>query len=177
MDIIELTDPALAGRVAAPDPGFAGSAFAVLGYFASDPAYGFDYYRALRANDLVTVNSPGEVVTGVAEGRFDAGITLDFSARAAAEKGSPIEIVWPEPGAIAIYSPIGVVADGTGSSERFTEFVLSKQGQEIIADTGWQPIRSDVPWEVGGPQIAVDWEALFEQRDELLDEYRSIFDG
>jgi iron(III) transport system substrate-binding protein len=171
----DLTDPELAGRIAVPDPGFAGSALAVLGYFASDPAYGFDYYRALEDNGLVVVNAPGEVVTGVAEGRFDAGITLDFSARAAVEKGSPIEIVWPEPGAIAIYSPIGVV-DGAGApAKRFSEFVLSVAGQQIIADTGWQPIRSDVPWEVGGPQIAVDWAALFEQRDALLEEYRAIF--
>lgn len=173
----DLADPRLAGRIAAPDPGFAGSAFAVLGYFASDPAYGIDFYRDLTDNGLTVVNAPGEVVTGVAEGRFDAGITLEFSARTALEKGSPIAIVWPAPGAIAIYSPIGVV-DGAGSgAEEFVEHVLGAEAQRAIADTGWQPIRNDISWEVGGPQLSVDWAALFAGREDLLDAYRAIVDG
>jgi iron(III) transport system substrate-binding protein len=40
----DLADPAYAGGVAIPDPGFAGSAFAALGYFASD-GMGLDYYQ------------------------------------------------------------------------------------------------------------------------------------
>ncbi len=162
--------------ISAPDPGFAGSAFAVLGFFAAEPGFGLEFYRDLRSNGLVVVNAPGEVVTGVAEGRFDAGITLEFSARTAADRGSPISIVWPAPGAITIYSPIGVVEGAPTSARDFTEWVLTLEAQQLIADTGWQPIRSDVPWEVGGPQLSVDWSALFDRRDELLESYRSILD-
>ncbi len=173
----DLADPAYRDAIATPDPGFAGSALAVLGYFATAPEYGFDYYRQLADNGLVVVNAPGEVVTGVAEGRFDAGITLDFSARNAVAKGSPIEIVWPASGAVAIYSPIGVVDGSGGNAERFLEHVLTAEAQEAIADTGWQPIRSDVPWDAGGPQVSVDWAALFDQRQDLLDTFQAILDG
>lgn len=173
----DLTDGAYRGAIATPDPGFAGSALAVLGYFATAPDYGFEYVERVVDNGLVVVNAPGEVVTGVAEGRFDAGITLDFSARNAVAKGSPIEIVWPATGAVAIYSPIGVV-DGAGpDAERFLEHVLTKEAQVAIAATGWQPIRTDVPWDVGGPQVTVDWTALFDQRQELLDRFQAILDG
>ncbi len=173
----DLTDDAYRNAIATPDPGFAGSALAVLGYFASAPEYGFDYYEQLADNGLVVVNAPGEVVTGVAEGRFDAGITLDFSARNAVAKGSPIDIVWPSSGAVAIYSPIAVV-DGAGSgAEQFLEHVLTEEAQVAIADTGWQPIRTDVPWDVGGPQVSVDWAALFDQRQDLLDRFQAILDG
>jgi len=171
----DLADPAYRDRIVAPDPGFAGSAFAVFGYFASEPSLGFEFYRRLRANGLTIVNSPGEVVTAVAEGRFDAGITLLFSAREAREEGSPIAIVWPEPGAITLYSPIGLAAGAGTDARRFVEYVLSEEGQQRIADSGWQPILPAIPWEVGGPQVAVDWSELFDRRAAILDIFRAVF--
>ena len=124
------------------------------------------------------MSSPGDVVTGVAEGRYLAGMTLDAIARSALDKGSPIEIVYPEPGAVAIYSPIGVVVDGDVEAARsFVEHVLSVDGQAAIAATGWQPVRSDVAWDVPtGPLVFPDWTTLFDRQDEILAEYRSIFE-
>lgn len=175
----DLADPRFEGRVAFPDPGFAGSSFAVLGYFAVADGYGIEFYEALATNGAVQVNAPGEVVTGVAEGRFDAGISLEFSARGAVEGGSPLSIVWPDDGAIALYSPIGVVADAddAAAAELLVEYVLSLDAQERIAATGWQPIAPEIDWEVGGPVVTVDWSALFDRQQELLDAYRAIFGG
>jgi iron(III) transport system substrate-binding protein len=65
-----LTDAAYKNAVAVPDPGFAGSAMGALGYFGKQPGFGLDFYRNLRANGGVQVNSPDDVVTGVAQG-FD----------------------------------------------------------------------------------------------------------
>jgi len=172
----DLTSRDYRNMIAIPDPGFAGSALAVLGYFASTPEYGFDYVRRLADNGLVVVNAPGEVVTGVAEGRFSAGITLAFSARNAVEKGSPIEIVWPESGAVAVYSPIAVVSGASDAARRFLEHVLTEEAQQAIAATGWQPIRSDVAWDEGGTQVSVDWAVLLDQRQDVLDTFRAILD-
>jgi iron(III) transport system substrate-binding protein len=175
----DLIDPRFEGRVAFPDPGFAGSSLAVLGFFSAADGYGLEFYEKLAANGAVQVSAPGEVVTGVAEGRFDAGITLRFSARAAVDGGSPIEIVWPSEGAIALYSPIGVV-DGSSerpSAEDFVEYVLTTDAQERIAATGWQPASTEVEWDPGGPVVTVDWSVLFDRQRELLDAYRAIFGG
>ncbi len=174
----DLTSPDLAGAVALPDPGFAGSALAVLAFFAGESGYGFDYYRALEANGAVQVAAPGEVITGVAEGRFAVGITLDTLARNAVAQGSPIRIAYPAPGGISLYSPIAVVDDAAGgSAQDFVELVLSTTGQRAIAGTGWQPIRDDVGWTPAGPQVGVDWGPLLDERERLLAEYRSIFGG
>ncbi len=177
----DLTDASLAGRVAIPDPGFAGSAFGALGYFATADGYGMDYYRALRANGAVQVQSIADTLTGVAEGQFLAGITLDKSARDAIAAGSPLEMTWPASGAIAIYSPIAVWKDAQNvvAAQSFVDFVLSADGQAAVAGTGWQPIRADVSGgpAVDGPQVAPDWAALFDRQDALLTEYRSIFSG
>ncbi len=164
------------GVVAIPDPGFAGSAFGALGFFALSPEFGIDYYVSLRDNGAIQVRSPGDVVAGVAEGLYVAGITLDRTARAAVDDGSPVVMIWPESGAISMYSPIGVVdASVSEAAEPFVEYVLGEEAQMAIASTGWQPIRTDVDWPDFGAQRVVDWDQAFERQDELLEEYHTVF--
>jgi iron(III) transport system substrate-binding protein len=169
----------LADAVVLPDPGFAGSAFGAMGFFALSDRFGFDFYRRLAGHGATQVSSPGDVIAGVAEGRFVAGMTLDGPARRAVANGSPIEIVYPEPGGIAIYSPIAVVVDADRNEARaFVEHVLSVDGQTAVAATGWQPVRPEVAWsEETGPLVFPDWSALFDRQSDLMDEYRSIFPG
>lgn len=174
----ELADLDAPAPVAIPDPGFAGSALGALGYFAIDGG-GLEFYERLKAAGAVQVQAPDEVTTGVAEGRFSAGMTLDNSARTAQEKGSPVSFVAPEPGAIAIFSPIGVVATTPhrDAAEAFVSYVVTEPAQSAIADTGWEPIRDDVQWPHDLPQVFPDWEAIAERQDELLEGYRAIFGG
>ena len=107
-----------------------------------------------------------------------AGMTLDQGARAAIGDGSPVTMVWPASGAIAIYSPIAVVdATGVAAAETFADFVLGPIAQAEIAATGWQPIRSDVEWPEDGTAAAVDWATAFDRQEELLDSYATIFGG
>lgn len=172
----DLEAVAASGGVAIPDPSFAGSAFAALAFFALEEDYGFDFLRRLHDAGATQVGAPGDVVTGVAEGQYAAGITLDFSARGAVEKGSPISIVWPAPGAIALYSPIGVTGEGD-LPERFVTYVLGSEAQSAIAGSGWQPVRPDVAWAAGGPQMTVEWSRAYHRQEELLAAYREIFGG
>ena len=173
----DLTDPAYAGGVAMPDPGFAGSAFAALGYFANADGMGLDFYQQLKDNGAVQVASPVDIMTGVAEGRYQAGISLDKIVRDAVEKGSPIELVWPEPGAIAVYSPAAVLtsSDDPDAAHAFVEFLVSPDAQEAIAGSGWQPVRPDVEWPYMGPAVTPVWPAIFGSQEELLEGYRAIF--
>lgn len=176
----DLTAPALADDVAVFDPGFAGSGLAALGYFALADDFGMDFIQALGDNGAVQLQAPGEVLTGVAEGTFAAGMLLDKLVRDAVADGSPVELVWPEPGAIQVMSPIAVLADATAldAAEEFANFVLTQEAQEAIAATGWQPARDDVAWEhQTEPVVVPDYEATFAQREELLDDWRSVFGG
>lgn len=172
----DLVDAAAAGGVAIPDPAFAGSAFAALGFFALDDRYGMEFLRRLRDAGGTQVGTPGDVVTGVAEGAYAAGITLDFSARTAVEKGSPLRLIWPEPGAIALYSPIAVTGDHPAAVE-FVSHVVGPEAQAAIAATGWQPVDPSIPWTAGGPQVTVAWDRASDRQEELLAAYRDVFGG
>jgi len=176
----DLTDAAYRGGVALPDPAAAGSAFAALGYFSQAPGFGLDYYRTLKANGAVQVSTVPEVVTDVAQGRFKLGITLDSEIRSAVAKGSPVSMVWPADGAIALYSPIAETAKPSHAStaQKFLEYVLSDDGQRRIGQTGWQPIRPGVagpPQPAGATTVSPDWTALFGTQRDLLQRYQGIF--
>lgn len=176
----DLTNPAYRGKVAIPDPAAAGSALAALGYFASSPDYGMAYYQKLKANGAVQVATVPEVVTDVAQGRYEAGITLDSEARTAAAAGSPVQIVWPKPGPIALYSPIAVTSASkhSAAADSFLGYVLSSDAQKRIAATGWQPILPGIagpPIPAGITPVSADWAALFGEQKALLRQYQALF--
>lgn len=178
----DLAGPAYKDAVALPDPGFAASALGMLGYFSSADGYGLDFYRALRANGAVQVKTPDDVLTGVAQGTYRAGFTLANSAYLARSKGSPIQVVWPQPGAVAIYAPIALTTKaGDGRlAEDFAAYVASEPGQQVMAKTNVYPALPGVDGPelpAGAPVVAPEWSTLFGSTRELLSQYRAIFGG
>ncbi len=103
-----------------------------------------NFYRTLKANGAVQVSTIPEVVTEVAEGRYQLGITLDSQVRAAVKQGSPVVLDWPSDGAISLYSPIAETVAAKGAvgtaAQALLRYVLSAAGQTAIGETGWQPV-------------------------------------
>jgi iron(III) transport system substrate-binding protein len=167
--------------VAVPDPAVAASALGALGYFAQSPDHGLEFYQDLQDNGAVQVSTPDDVTTGVAQGVYQAGITIANSAYAAEEAGSPVGVVWPEPGAVAIYGPIAVATDSDSQvAKDFAAFVVSDSGQQVLAEAGSYPTLP----RVDGPTIPADaaivspdWAAIGAEKDGLLSEYEQIFGG
>ena len=176
----DLTDAAYKGEVAIPDPAAAGSALAALGYFASTPGYGMAFYQKLKANGAVQVATVPEVVTDVAEGRYQLGITLDSEVRTAVAAGSPVQLVWPKPGPITLYSPIAVTkaSKHATAADEFLDYVMSADAQKRIAATGWQPVLPGIPGPpipVGVTGVTADWPKLFGEQQSLLQQYQALF--
>lgn len=178
----DLTGEEYADGVAIPDPSFAASALGALGYFSQDPDFGIEFYEDLKDNGAVQVSAPDEVTTGVAEGVYQAGITNANSAYAAQNSGSPIEVVWPEPGAIAIYGPAALAADAGDSetAKAFLSYISSAAGQTVIADAGSYPSLEGVAGPTipeDAPIVFPDWSALADEKDDLLADYSLVFGG
>ena len=177
-----LTESAYKGKVALPDPAAAGSAFAALGYFDTAPGFGLSFYQALKANGAVQVATIPEVVTDVAEGRYQLGITLDSEVRTAIAAGSPVVMDWPSDGAISLYSPIAETVAATGATntaaQAFLRYVLSPAGQAVIGKTGWQPVLPGIagpPRPAGATEVHPGWSALFGRQQQILQQYQAIF--
>src|SRR3954451_4033444 len=170
------------GAVAVPDPGVAASALGTLGWFAAEPRYGVGFYDDLKRNGAVQVKTPDDVTTGVAQGLYDAGITTANSAYAAKDAGSPVDVVWPEPGAIAVYGPIALATHSADSlvAQDFISFAVSAKGQTVLGTSGSYPTLPGVPGPTspaGAPTVAPDWGAIGKDKDAILGEYQQVFGG
>ena len=168
--------------LAVPDPTVAASALGTLGWFAADPGYGVDFYRELKAAGAVQVATPDDVTTGVAQGIYDAGITTANSAYAAKDDGSPVDVVWPEPGAVAVYGPVALATHSADSdvAKSFISFVVSEEGQTLLGKSGAYPTLPDVDGPTvpdGAPVVSPDWSAIGADKDEILGEYQQVFGG
>ncbi len=169
-------------KVAVPDPGVAASALGALGYFAQAPGYGMQFYKGLKGTGATQVSSPDEVTVGVAQGVYDAGITIATSAYKAKDSGSPIDVVWPEPGAVAIYGPVALARHSadSGTAKDFIAYVVGKDGQKTVAGSGSYPTMEGIDGPTvpkAAPVVLPDWAAISQQRDRLLSEYQNLFGG
>jgi iron(III) transport system substrate-binding protein len=178
----DLADPRYAGAVAVPDPAVAASALGALGWFAGAPGYGVDFYRDLQANGAVQVGTPDEVTTGVAQGIYDVGMTIATSAYAAEDDGSPVAVVWPEPGAVAIYGPVALATDSADShaAKDFISFVVAPEGQTVLGESGSYTAMPDMPGPTipdDAPVVSPDWGAIGQDKDAVLAEYQQVFGG
>jgi len=168
--------------LAVPDPTVAASALGALGWFAAEPGYGVDFYRQLQSRGAVQVGTPDEVTTGVAQGVYDAGITTANSAYAAKEAGSPVDVVWPEPGAVAIYGPVALATHSADSqvAKNFISFVVGEDGQAVLGRSGAYPTLPGVEGPTvpdGAPVVSPDWTAIGADKDTILSEYQQVFGG
>lgn len=168
------------GTLALPSPSFAASALGTLGYLASAEGYGLAYYRALKRNGAVQVHSPVDVLTGVEQGTYTAGPTLANAAYADQQKGSPIDVVWPKPGGIAIPAPIGLTTKPHASAlaTRFADYAASAAGQKLMAGKGTYvtiPGLGGPPIPTGSPIAAPDWAALSVHIKATLADYVALF--
>jgi iron(III) transport system substrate-binding protein len=178
----DLAGPDHTGALAVPDPSVAASALGALGWFAADPGHGVDFYRALQRNGAVQVSTPDDVTTGVAQGVYDAGLTTATSAYAARDDGSPVEVAWPEPGAVAVHGPVALATASADSpvARDFISFVVGEEGQRVLGGSGSYPTRPGVPGPAippGAPVVHPDWAAIGQDRDAILSEYQQVFGG
>jgi len=177
----DLTGSAYAG-LAVPDPSVAASALGALGWFAAEPGYGLDFYRSLKAKGAVQVSTPDDVTTGVAQGRFPAGITTANSAYTARDAGSPVAVTGPEPGAIAIYGPVALAKHSAhaAAAQQFISFVAGRQGQEVLAKAGSYPTLPGVQepeTPADAPVVQPDWPRIAARQATMLADYQRAFVG
>ena len=178
---LDLTGPDY-DSLALPDPNIAASALGALGYFNQAPDYGLDFYTTLKDHGAKQVSTPDDVTAGVAQGLYQAGVTIANSAYVAKDGGSPIGIVWPKPGAVAIYGPIALARDTADSAlaQDFISYVVSKQGQQVAAKSGSYPTLPGVEGPelpADAPIVFPDWSQITANKDALLRDYQQIFGG
>jgi len=153
----DLLNPDYKGKIGLADPAYSGSTLYTVATLVQSEEFGWDYFARLYENEMQIIeggNSP--LNEAIADGELWLGITIDFMVRALTEDpAAPIDYVFPEEGAVLVPSPIAITNDSQNiaGAKAFMDYVLSKEGQELMSAQGIAPVRLDVTPPEGIPTI------------------------
>ncbi len=129
-----LGDPKWARDVVLGDPLTSGTAFTWAVFM--DQAHGSDYFAKLRANRARVAGGNAAVLQKLEgkEARF--GVLLLENALIAKAKGSPIEIVWPDDGAVAIPGFAGILKSTrhARAAQAVIDVLHSEAAQKVMVE-------------------------------------------
>ncbi len=139
----DLQKPAFKGAYGIANPALSGTAYMSVAVLSK--TFGWPYFEALRANGAKMGKGSGQVVDDTASGDLVASLAVDYITLDKVDKGATLALVYP-PEMLVIPSPIAIFRNSPNAeaAKKFVDFVLSKDGQVIIANEGTLPVRSDV---------------------------------
>jgi len=141
-----LTDPQNKGQVAVPSPLYSGAALYHLHTAINTSDIGWAFYQKLAANGITPEGGNGPALKAVASGMAKYGVITDADIIRAKKQGSPIDLVYPKEGASFVTEPVAILsgAHNVPAAKAFVDFMLSPQGQQLVAKQGNRPIDAGV---------------------------------
>lgn len=149
----DLKDASLKGQIAMPSPLYSGAALIHLATLTGDKTLGWDYYSELATNEARAQGGNGGTFKAVAAGEKPYGMVVDFLAIRNKAEGSPVEFVFPEEGVSYVTEPVAIMssAKNVADAQKFVDFVLSQDGQDLVLDMGYIPARDGMGVPAGFP--------------------------
>ena len=179
----DLLDPKWEGQIVMTDPSSAGTTKYFVAALLANPEYGEEYFKKLRANGCELESGTTATHNQVAASAYKVGIMLDYVSHNLMAQGSPIGFTYLKKDLISIFSPIGLVK-GSPNNENgklLYDFILSKEGQEILVANNLLSVRNDVAQkgvdveEIAKSAMKVDLEALANNSNKILATFDNIF--
>lgn len=167
------------------DPALSGTAFMSIALLKKQ--FGWGYIELLGKNGAVKVDGSGKVVDLTETGELKACLSVDYIAAGKIDKGAHLSIIYPDE-MLVVPSPIAIFKDSKNmdTAKLFVEYMLGKKAQQIIANAGTVPVRTDVkipekynlptPTEALGNGIRVDYLDVLYHKSEILKKFSQLFD-
>lgn len=178
-DWSDLADEAFRDLVTMPDPAQSGSAFELVAALAAAQG-GMDLFERLAENGLEVPGANAQALNPVLQGAKAAVFgAVDYIAMGRAAAGESVEVIFPASGTVIAPRPMMITswARNRAGAEAFIDYVLSDEGQAMVAEIYMIPARSDVP--ADRPLMAdlalveLDTQAAYAAREEILRDFRA----
>ena len=179
----DLLDAKWSGKMVTAHPGYSG--IIMTHVLALVNQYGWDYFRDLAKNKLHLVQSANDPAGVVASGERPVGANgAEYFYYKTMKKGNPIKIVYPREGIPLIVSPTAIAKDAphANAAKLFTEFVFTKEAQQMLADReGLYTGHPDVTYPEDKPKLkdlkllAVDADELEKKNAEIKKKFVEYF--
>lgn len=152
----DLLDPKLKGKIAMGDASSSSSAFAQLtnmllvmgdGTYFDDKGWTFveDFMKNLDGKIL---GSSSAVYKNTYEGEYVVGVTYEDPSVALITDGAKnLRVVYPTEGAVWLPSGSAIVAGAPNleNAKHFLDFLISEEGQKIVASLTNRPVNISIP--------------------------------
>ena len=154
-----------------------------VGALLSSPDYGEEYFQKLKDNGCELESGTTATHNQVAAGAYKVGIMLDYVTQNLMDEGSPLGFTYIDKDLVSIFSPIGLVegcANETNGKLLY-DFILSKEGQEILVENNLLSVRDDVDQkgasveEIAKAAMTVDLQSLSDNSDHIIETFDNIF--
>ena len=139
----DLKKPAYKGAFGVANPALSGTAYMSIAIL--NEAFGWEYFEKLRANGAKMGKGSGQVVDDTASGDLVASLGVDYITLDKVGKGATLGLAYP-PEMLVIPSPVAIFKNSPNAeaAKKFVDFLLSKEGQTVVANAGTLPVRTDV---------------------------------
>ncbi|MFO1124039.1 MAG: extracellular solute-binding protein [Methylocystis sp.] len=143
----DLASPEYARRLAMPIAGKVGFSPALYDILLQSEGW-TEGWRLLgeMAGEATLLDSGSGPTASVREGKAALALTIDFIAEIARANGAPVEMIYPEGAAfLPAHVAMTVGAKHVGEAQAFIDFLLSKDGQQLMMerDSRRHPARPD----------------------------------
>lgn len=184
----DLLNPAFRGQVVMPNPNSSGTGFLTMaGWIGTRGEAGaWDYMTRLHENIQVYTHSGSAPCNNAARGEYGVGISFDMRSVTLRNQGAPIEIIVPTDG-VGFDLEATAIVRGTrnqAAARRLADFAVSRPAMELygryyalLALPGVQPTVQNYPADFAERLVSADFRTIATQRDRLLREWASRFDG
>ena len=186
----EINDPQWAKLTTVSDATQCATAFAIVAALVQ-PDMDMSFYENAKANDALLSDRAGKIGETVASGEAALGVgphdpVVRLQNKAKKEGvESPVNITWSTDGAYVIQRPVAIIdktdrpESVTETAKAFVDFILSKQGQTIIAKKGgFVPMNAEVessaliPADL--PLLTIDWDWAAENSEAITTSFQEI---
>ena len=156
----DLLDPKWKDQIVMSDPGTAGTTKYWMNAMMCSDKYGADYMQKLKDNGCLLESGTTATHNQLAAQAYQVGVCLDYVTANLVAEGSPIAFLYPED--TVLY-----------------DFILSKEGQEILVANNLVSVRSDVEQSVDLSAIPsileCDFAKLASDSGSNLENFNKIF--
>lgn len=123
------------GKQVTAHPGYSG--IIMTHVLALVKQYGWEYFQELAKNKVHITQSANDPAGVVASGERPIGVNgAEYFYYKTLKQGNPIKLVYPKEGVPLVVSPtaIAAAAPHPNAAKLFTEFILTKESQQMLAD-------------------------------------------
>ena len=145
----DLTQPAFKDKVTTPDPALSGASLDLLiGLQNSMGDQAWQLFDDLKKNGMVVSGPNAQAVTPVMQGAKAAVFgAVDYVSYGNIHQGESLKVIFPASGTVIAPRPMMILktSQHAEDAKAFVDYVLSPEGQALVADAWLMPARSDVP--------------------------------